>query len=136
VKTADLLVMLAATQALQVASTAHPITRFDACGKPSGLEGERCDGKTEVGQGVRVVIRAELGPPHVGASAWASRLRPHADRWERVAQTHVLEGGNVRWHWTPKERHIHNYTAWRFRFHILGHGRSDIARVLVRSDEF
>ena len=88
-------------------------------------------------QGVRVVIRAELGPPHVGASALISRLRPHADRWEPVAQTHVLEGGKMRWYWTPKERHIHNYTAWRFRFKIQGHGSSsDIARVLVRSDEF
>lgn len=135
-KTADLLVMPAATQALQVAPPAHPITRFDACGKPSGSEGERCAWKAEVGEGVRVVVRAELGPPHVGASIWVLRLRPHADRWVRVAQIRVLDGGNARWYWTPKERHIHNYTAWRFRFKIPGHGRSDIARVLVRSDEF
>jgi hypothetical protein len=42
----------------------------------------------------------------------------------------------LHWYWTPGDDDIYNYTPWRFRFTIPGHGRSDTARVLVRSAEF
>lgn len=135
-KATILIVILATAQTWQAPAKAHPISRFDACGKPRGVEEVRCAGKTEVGKGVPVAIRAEIAPPHIGAMAWVLRLQPHADRWERVAVARVSRVGAVRWYWTPRERDIHNYTAWRFRFKIPAHGRSNIVRVLVRSDEF
>lgn len=130
-RTTILIVILSAT-AWQTTAASHPIDRFDACVDHI----QRCRDKTQVGKGVEVVLRAELAPPHVGASAWVMRLEPHADGWERVAITPILTGGTARWYWTPKERHIHNYTAWQFRLKVRGHGWSDIVRVLVRSDEF
>jgi hypothetical protein len=42
----------------------------------------------------------------------------------------------LHWYWTPSDDDIYNYTPWRFRFTIPGHGQSDTARVLVRSAEF
>ena len=123
-RSALVIVILAAT-ALPTASAAHPIDRFDACAKARGSEDVRCTGKTEVGKGVEVVIRAELAPPHARTSAWVLRLRPHADRWERVALVGISKAGSIRWFWTPRERHIHNYTAWRFRFKVPHHVRSD-----------
>jgi hypothetical protein len=39
----------------------HPTSRFDACVKPYRVpEPEACDNHTEVGAGVRVVVRAEI----------------------------------------------------------------------------
>lgn len=130
-----LLAVLTAT-VLQTAAASHPVDRFDACEKPRGIEIVHCRNKTEVGRGIEVVLRAELAPPHVGASASVMRLEPHADRWERVAITPILEGGIVRWYWTPRERHVRNYTPWQFRLKVRDHGWSDIVKVLIRSDEF
>jgi hypothetical protein len=42
----------------------------------------------------------------------------------------------MRWRWTPGEDDVYNFTAWRFRFVIPGHGVSDTVKVRVRSDEF
>lgn len=74
-------------------------------------------------------------PRHVGDVAYVKRLEPHADRWERVARVTVSDEGRVHWAWVP-EQDIHNETSWKFRFTIPGHGRSDIVRVRVRSDDF
>ena len=134
-KAVSTLVILTVAATTLLAS-AHPIDRFDACAKARGVEDVRCTGKIEVGKGVEVVIRAEIAPPHARTSAWVLRLRPHADRWERVALVGISKAGAIRWFWTPREQHIHNYTAWRFRFKVPRHVRSDVVRVLVRSDEF
>jgi len=130
---------LASTLLLMLIPTiagSHPIQPFDACVKARGVADLRCRNKAEVGAGVEVVLRATLEPPHENSSAVVARLAPHAEQWQRVAETTVLAGGKVRWFWTPQEGDIHNYTAWRFRFKIRDHGWSDVVKVLVRSDEF
>ena len=130
-----LLAVFAAT-ALQTTASSHPIESFDVCVKPRGVPIVHCRGKAEGGKGTEFVLRGELAPHHVGSSAFVMRLEPHAERWERVAITPILAGGSGRWYWTPKERHIRNFTAWQFRLKVPGHGWSDIVKVLIRSDEF
>ena len=117
-------------------ASSHPTTAFDACVTARGSLIRCSNRRLEAGDGTQVLLRAKLVPRHAGAVAWVKRLEPHADRWERVAQVTVSEEGRVRWLWVPRDQDVHNNTSWRFRFKIPGHGRSDIVRVRVRSDDF
>lgn len=48
----------------------------------------------------------------------------------------VSDEGHVHWLWVPRDQGVRDDASWRFRFKILGYGRSDIVRVRVRSDDF
>ena len=118
-------------------ASSHPTTTFDACVKYRYHTDMGCSNRRlEAGEGTHALLRATLIPRHAGAVAWVKRLEPHADRWERVVQVTVSDEGRVHWVWVPRDEDVRNNTSWRFRFKIPGHGRSDIVRVRVRSDDF
>ena len=127
---------LVAALMIQTAAGSHPTTTFDACVTARHTDIRCSNQRLEAGEGTRVLLRAKLVPRHAGAVAWVKRLEPHSDRWERVAQVTVSEEGRAHWLWVPRDQDVHNNTSWRFRFKMPGHGRSDIGRVRVRSDDF
>ena len=133
------LVVIGVTLALSTPTlvSSHPSTTFDACVKYRHHTDMRCSNRRlEAGEGTHALLRATLVPRHAGAVAWVKRLEPHADRWERVARVTVSDEGRVHWVWVPRDEDVRNNTSWRFRFKIPGHGRSDVVRVRVRSDDF
>ena len=135
-KRGAVVISIAATLVMHTAASSHPTTTFDACVTARGSLIRCSNLRLEAGDGTPVLLRAKLVPRHAGAAAWVKRLQPHADRWERIAQVIVSEEGRAHWLWIPGDEDVHNNTSWRFRFKIPGHGRSDIVRVRVRSDDF
>lgn len=117
-------------------ASSHPTTTFDACVTYRHSDFRCSNRRVEAGDGTQVRLRAKLVPRHAGDVAWVKRLEPHADSWERVGQVTVSDEGRVHWLWVPTDQDVRNNTSWRFRFKIPGHGRSDIVRVRVRSDDF
>jgi hypothetical protein len=115
-------------------ASGHEARSFDACAKAYRIS-VPCRTRTEAGSGVKVVIRGHIRPSHEGKTARVWRQEPHSN-WQKVAFVKVRSGGKFHWYWTPSDDDIYNYTPWRFRFAIPGHGQSNIARVLVRSSDF
>lgn len=107
-------------------ASSHPTTTFDACITARYTDIRCSNRRLEAGDGTLVLLRAKLVPRHAGAVAWVKRLEPREDLWERVAHVTVSEEGRVHWLWVPRNQDVRNYSAWRFRFKIPGHGRSDI----------
>jgi len=112
---------------------AHPAKRFDACVR-ARVAGERCANSAEAGRGTPLAFKAVVRPNHNSEDARMWRLRPHTD-WEKVGRVDIQDG-RMSWGWVPREGDTYNFTAWRFRFVIPGHGHSDTVKVHVRSDEF
>ena len=128
------LIVVVAASAAPVAA-AHPATGFDACVTVRGASGEGCRNEVEAGRGTNLVFKAVVQPSHDRKVARGWLLRPHSRSWEKVTLVDARDG-RMRWRWVPRKGDIYNYTPWRFRFVIPGHGSSDTVKVRVRSEEF
>lgn len=114
-----------------VPASGHQTDVFDACAK-EGRFGQPCRNQETVIGGDAVFLRAVLKPKHAGEAARVWRARPHAT-WTKIALTTVHPEGRIRWNWHTTVQDVHNFTSWRFRFVIPGHGQSDIVKVRVIS---
>jgi hypothetical protein len=97
----------------------HPTASFDACLRPP-VAGGCGDNVTYVYRDT-VVLRGRVEPDH--ASAIVLRRAP-GDRWRRAGRVPVTDGELV-WRWHTHRPDAVQDAAYRLRFAIPGHGRSD-----------
>jgi hypothetical protein len=67
---------------------------------------------------------------HHHLTATLAYLQPGANRWRRGREVDISRTGRIEWHFRTT-----GYEAdepWRFRFIILGHGKSNPVDVLVK----
>ena len=124
-----LLPCLAITLSLALPAFVHETTEFDACATTQrGVQ--ECRDRIAVFQGP-VYIDASVLPRHAGARGWVRIWIPDTHDWDRAGVAVVHEHGFVRWRWEPEYPADIEDRAYRFRFVLPGHGRSDVVKVFV-----
>lgn len=115
-------------------AAAHPTREFDAC-VTNTRAGQRCRNTTSVSSGDVVYVEAHhLSPRHAGEIARIWRLEPRST-WMKVARERVRDEGRLRWRWETTDDEIHNWTSWRLRYVLPGHGHSDTVKVRVSTPD-
>lgn len=108
-------------------SSAHPTDTFDACVTRSDVD--FCDDTFSYVYGDTVVLKATVSPNH--DEAIVLRKAPGAARWERVEAVPISAAGVIRWRWHTHRPDAVQDAPYLLRFHIPGHGHSDVVEAFV-----
>lgn len=117
-----------------ITAVSHPTSSFDACVRHGA---DRCrNSSVVIARDAVYVMAHHIRPTHAGDVARLWRLEPRADAWSPVAHVRVRPEGRLKWRWETSDEDIHNFTSWRFRYVLPGHGHSDTVKVRVITPDF
>ena len=106
----------------------HTPTRFRACTSQG-------DGCFTIGAafvyGDTVVVRGRVEPDHAARLAKVKRQDPGSSTWDVVDRVEISDAGTMRFRWETVRRDAHQTKPYRFRFKIVGHGRSNATEAFV-----
>jgi hypothetical protein len=112
------------------AAIGHPTRRFDACAAHRRI-GSRCYRTATYLYGRTVHLRGRVIPNHPARSARVLRRSRVSHRWRIVASIPINDRGAMRYAWRTTRSDANQRSAYRFRFRIPRHGRSNAVRVWV-----
>jgi len=121
------LAALLALLAVGMPAAANTPESFTACIAPDETS-TYCESGDTYLVGSTLWLRGKVKPAHAGMDAKVQTKEPGNDEWAKVGKVTVSDAGEMSWTWKTEASDA-DADAYRLRFKIPDHGKSEVATV-------